>query len=321
MKTKYPWQVDSIIHRSSTTKKTLGIDALLFSPKESDDDRTPTPPLQMHEGYSRFKGTLIVKDKKAAKFVSFNIPAEDIPYIHEMTKQLMTVSLNKKMQGTVNAEKNTEGNNELSSHKAFTEKFIMGNLKGKTPGQILSENDSNVDVLKKQREFLVKNLKGHENNQKLIDAIDDAFALKEEGKLEKLSESRTTTASSEITVYSCEPKNIKPLDAEGRYTVYQISVTYNPSMNLPYCVNVMNCFAPVETKDGNKIIMSKAVNKQEFNIRVSEQEWFKMIDRMLAQKNLFESMTYPEQIKLAAKISKDNYDEAKKNAEKENESE
>ena len=64
MRTSYPWQIDSIIHKSKDTVKTFGMEAKLFSPKEENELRTPAAPLEMHEGYSVFKGTLIEKNDK-----------------------------------------------------------------------------------------------------------------------------------------------------------------------------------------------------------------------------------------------------------------
>ena len=85
MKTSYPWQIDSVIHKSKTATKTLGMDAMLFAPKEEDEVRTPAAPLEMHEGYSVFKGTLISKTGEGTDFLKFNIPAKAVPFIHKKT--------------------------------------------------------------------------------------------------------------------------------------------------------------------------------------------------------------------------------------------
>ena len=133
--------------------------------------------------------------------------------------------------------------------------------------------------------------------------------LNEKGSLEKTKEVAATVASGGVTViYECAPKNVKPLDEEGRYTVYQVTVTHNPAMNLPFTVSVMNCFAPVDKTKGNEIVLSKSVKKKTQDIKLSEEEWFTMIDKMKAPKIMFDNYSYPEQLKLAAKISKENYE-------------
>ena len=89
MKTRYPFQIKSIVHKSAGTTRTFGMDARLFSPPEESEVREPSAPLEMHEGYSVFKGTLIAKDAASKKYVAFNIPAPEVPYIHEKTKIAM----------------------------------------------------------------------------------------------------------------------------------------------------------------------------------------------------------------------------------------
>ena len=316
MRTSYPWQIDSIIHKSKDTVKTFGMEAKLFSPKEENELRTPAAPLEMHEGYSVFKGTLIEKNDKKTRFVTFNIPAKSVPYIHKKTVLAMdtnykagfftnlfnkVISLqNKVISALPGTEKNKDV--DIESTKAFTTKFISGTLKGKSPIEVLMESPSNKTTLLNQRKFLESNLAKYKSNQTLIDAIDEAINLYDSGVLDKKEET-STTGSSIVTLYESAPKNIKPLDEEGRYTIYKVTITYNQSMRMPVRVNVMNCFAPVDKTDGNKIVMTEAVNKQEIDINLTEEEWYTMIDTMKAQKIMFENMTYPEQVKLAEKIS------------------
>ena len=145
------------------------------------------------------------------------------------------------------------------------------------------------------------NLSKYPANQKQIDAINEAIELFNTGKLGKATETLPV-----MEIYSCPPKNVKPLDKEGRFTIYDVSITYDFSKGLPVTVTVNNCFAPVKTDSGNEIEMSKAVDKKMLSMSLSEAEWFQMIDSMKAQKIMFESMTYPEQLKLAVKISQEN---------------
>lgn len=301
MKTNYPWQINSVIHKAKTATKTLGIDAMLFAPKEEDDIRTPAAPLEMHEGYSVFKGTLIVKTQDNTDFLKFNIPAKVVPYIHKKTCMAMEAASAPK---TVPAATPAA---ESETSLAYTVQIKTGKLAGKTPAQAILEG--NIELLKNQKAFLEKNLDKYPANKEQIDAINAAMELNEKGSLESNKEVATAAPVAGPTViYECAPKNVKPLDAEGRYTVYQVTVTHNPAMNLPFTVSVMNCFAPVDKTKGNEIVLSKAVNKKTQDIKLSEEEWFTMIDTMKATKILFENYSYPEQLRLAAKISKENYE-------------
>lgn len=300
MKTKYPFQIESIIHKSAKAYKTFGMDARLFSPQEETEGREPSAPLEMHEGYSVFKGTLIHKEGTTKKYVSFNIPAEEVPYIHKKTEMAMSIAMEEKLTPKTFSEKVAE------STPAYTVKISSGALKGKTPAQVLLESDTNLSALEKQSSWLKENLTKYPRNQAQIDAIEDAISLHKAGKLIKSDAAPASSVA--IEIYSCPPKNVKPLDKEGRFTVYDVSITYDSSRGLPVTVTVNNCFAPVNTEKGNEIEMSKAVDKKTVSMALSESEWFTMIDKMKAQKIMFESLTYPEQLKLAAKISKENYD-------------
>lgn len=305
MKTNYPWQIDSIIHKTKASTKTFGMDALLFTPKEEDDFRTPAAPLEMHEGYSVFKGTLIEKKDSGTDFLKFNIPAKAVPFIHKKTCIAIEQAAAKKAAPV--QSQNTEAGSGTSS--AYTVTIKTGKLAGKTPAQALLEGKD--EFLKNQKLFLEKNLDKYPANKEQIDAINDAFQLRDSGKLsaDTTAAAGTGAAACAVTViYECAPKNVKPLDEEGRYTIYQVTVTHNPAMNLPFTVSVMNCFAPVDKSKGNEIVLSKAVNKKTLEIKLSEEEWFTMIDKMKATKIMFENHNYPEQLKLARKISKENYE-------------
>ena len=321
MKTSYPWQINSVIHKTKASTKTLGMDAMLFSPKEEDDVRTPAAPLEMHEGYSVFKGTLIVKDGKGTNVVKFNIPAKAVPYIHKRTSMAIDMNMKntelvvpvKKMMRSITSASADEKPEEKTG-PAYTVTIKTGTLKGKTPAQLLLESPANREALRKQQSFLEANVAKYPANQQQIDAIKEALALYDAGALKEVSDADAegvTDSFGVIKIYECAPKNIKPLDEEGRWTIYQVTVSYNPIMSLPFEISVMNCFAPVDKSKGNEIEMSKAVDKQTQNMRLSEEEWYTMIDSMKATKIMFENLTYPEQLKMAAKISKENYEASK----------
>ncbi len=79
------------------------------------------------------------------------------------------------------AEINTNDNN--SKNYAYTVKFFLGEFRGKTPAQVLSENPENVDKLLAQKAQLSANLSRYPKNQEQIDGIDQAISLLENGML------------------------------------------------------------------------------------------------------------------------------------------
>ena len=74
---------------------------------------------------------------------------------------------------------------------------------------------------------------------------------------------------------------------------------------------MMNCFCPVDKSKGNVILLKEAVNKEVESIRLTEEEWYMMIDSMKAQKIMFEDYTYKKQFELSQKIIKETFDESK----------
>lgn len=349
MKTQYPWQINSIVHKSKTAIRTLGMEANLFSPKEEDEFREPSAPLEMHENYSVFRGTLILKEGEAKKYVRFNIPAKAVPYIYKKTdlliqqnllsetlgtkivksiksmikestssiSDILVTAVNKLWEGmkivcpglaeasiSLPTEKKKKGTKSTTG-PAYTVAMRSGKLKGKTPIAALNEDPKNYDLLVTQKEWLEKNLTSYPDNKTQIDAIVEALELFKAGDIGVEAEKDTDTETATYVVYEAPCKNIKPLDEEGRYTIYQVSVKYVVGNNLPFKIEVMNCYAPVDTKKGNEIVMSKAVNKKTISMALSEDEWYTLVDSMLTQKRMFEAMTYPEQLALAEKISKE----------------
>jgi len=306
MKTKYPYQIDSIVHKSKDVYRTFGMDAKLFSPPEESEDREPSAPLEMHEGYSLFKGTLIAKEGTDRKFVTFNIPAKDVPYIHKKTTMVMELALDKKLNPKKTEKKTGIG---TGTGPAYTVKIPSGTLKGKTPAQVLS-SPSGQEALENHKKWLEDNLVKFKNNQVQIDAINEAIELYKSEKL-IMDIDIENSADEIIEIYSCPSKNIQPKDERGYWTVYDVSITYDPAKNMPYEIKVNNCFAPVDKSKGNEIVMSKADKKKRLSMSLSESEWFSMIDTMKAQKIMFESLTYPEQLKIANKINEENRKKSK----------
>lgn len=324
MKTKYPLQIASVIHKNSKEIKTLGIDSHLTSPLEDNKTRKPTPPLEMHEGFSVYKGHLIISKDTETNVLNFNIPAEDVPFIHTKTKIAISDTYKEKYETKmlatilkIMAGKTEKTDADIENQDlAFSTTIVSGKLKGKTPAQALMEDSGNVNILISQKDFLSKNLsnpKFKENNEKQIKAINVALKLNELGKLTGSDSFISTEIKpDDMIIIEYPPKNFSTMDEDGFYDIYQVKITYSPSMGLPFCIDVMNCKAPIDKTKGNSIILSGAKDKIINNIRLTSDEWYKIIDKMKAHKIMFENYTYKKQIDISKKISLENYDESKK---------
>lgn len=290
-KINYPFQVASIKQEKQGVKKTLGIDAQLSVPNpESEAEKSM--PLEMHSGFSRFVATLIKKDSKAKSFIKANIPADEVPYIFEKTKIAMGLLASGKMTPA------KESGEPLSL--AYTERFAMGNLKGKTPAEVLLENPENKKILIEQGEYLKKNLEKFPANKQKIEAIRDAIHLLKEGKLEK--KNAAVQPECVYVIYDEQMKTLKSMkDDDGRFMVYGIKIVCDTSRNLPFALEITNCYCPVDISENGKMNprMKEAVNIQKNAINLTEKDWFKVVQRMQTTLDRFEILHARRQFEIA----------------------
>ena len=297
----YPFQVARAIQQKNNEIKTLGIDAQLSVPDNSADSKNM--PLEMHSGFSRFKVTLIKKTQENSSFVFANIPANDVPFIFEKTKAAINVLTN----GNVNS---SAVNDNLSP--AYIERFNMGNLKGKTPAQVLLENPDNKAELIKQGEFLSKNAEKFPANKKMIEAIKDAINLQKNGKL---VDTKTDKPSGLIEIYNEPMKPLKSKTNEKGYNmVYGIKVICDTSKKLPFYIEIMNCYAPLEVTSTGTLNpkMKEAENIEKFYMNLTEKDWYKIIDRINKTIVNFEMINFKNQFNLATESFFANSKEASK---------
>lgn len=287
---KYPKQVAGLKQSKNGEKKTLSITCELTAPI-TDNEREKSMPLEMHaSGISRFVFTLIKKTDKTKDFVFANLPADDGYYVFEKTKL--------SMQEILAAKRTNSGSTETLS-PAYTERFSIGQYKGKTPAEILLENSANKEGLIKQGEFLNKNVEKFPANKKMIAAIKDAIHLLKEGKLENKV---APTISNVITIYD-EP--MKPLvsnkNSKGNSLVYGIKIQCDTSRNLPFNIEIMNCFAPVDkTEEGTlNPRMRDAEDIKKISMNLSEKDWYKTINRIEKTLENFELISFRDQMKIS----------------------
>lgn len=287
---KYPKQVAGLKQSKNGEKKTLGITCELTTPR-IDSEKEKSMPLEMHAtGLSRFVFTLIKKTDTNKDFVFANVPADEGYYIYEKTVLSMQEIL---------ASKRTDISANESLSPAYIERFSMGQYKGKTPAELLLENPENKDGLIKQGEFLNKNAEKYPANKKMIAAIKDAIHLLKEGKLENKV---APTTSNVITIYD-EP--MKPLvsnkNSKGNSLVYGIKIQCDTSRNLPFYIEIMNCYAPVDkTEEGTlNPRMKEAEDIKKIFMNMSEKDWYKTINRIEKTLENFEIISFRDQMKIS----------------------
>lgn len=203
---------------------------------------------------------LFNKDNKDS--VKYNIEAETAYYIFEKTRQCMDREF---LQGG-------QPKNDGSSLPAYAVYFKTGKLAGKTAAELLLENPANREVLINQYNFLrgQTNPKFAAMNKLQMEAIVNAIQLFDAGKLNK-----DALAARSVCIYNgTKTPSIKTVDARGLTKVCILNITYTPGENSPFRIHISNCMAPPVTGKQVGAYLSQAQDKHEYEITLSEEDWF-----------------------------------------------
>ncbi len=281
---KYPRQI------FSTGRKNVifGIDAFLGLP--ADD----APPLET-PGYSRFVCTLVDKAGAVTKTPFANIPESEIALIKRKFDFSTEMLMLPKQPAAQSSDVGLAGSVVLN----------LNNYKGKTPLAILKANPGEKNGLIQARDFLARssNAKFAEQNKQQMQAIDEALALLESGKLKDLE---VGTEGQPVYLYRTDYRFLKSKKKDDLYMIYAIGILFNPSRNNPYEVIIVNGFAPVETMpDKTARINLKGIrDKIEGKISLTENECAAMIESMVSTANAFKNTFFGCQWAKSQKITK-----------------
>lgn len=267
MEAKYPFQICTIKRRSVV----LSVDAKLSSSEQKD------APLELHDPFSRFVVTIVNGMKKT--YPKANIPIKDIPFLCRAGDCAIRALLSGRDKGTP-----PSGASD-GKGLAYTER-LTGIFAGKTPAEILVNPSRRGDLIK-QREWLKSNLPKYPNNQRGIDAIDDAVRLLDAGELSCVEAGGSNTLA--FPVYSAEYKYFRTKDKEGNNLCYQVKILFDSSKNYPFEVTIENFYAPVRD---NKIVFNKAKGKTKEVISLSNSEFVFVLDRIKVTKEAFENKVF-----------------------------
>ena len=183
---KYPYDIVSIVRQ-----KTLSIEAHFTQGK------TESPMKVFDDTFSRFAATIIAEGETAY----FNIPIESLPGIRVRTD----IAANEQFRPKAIIPKSTANSTVDTNSIAFTKKFLTGNLKGKSPAEVLLEDPVNGSkTLNNQYKWLKEHLKDYPKNKDLMDAIVAASKL----DLSNITEADTgsmVSSAIEILDIGCRP--------------------------------------------------------------------------------------------------------------------
>lgn len=262
---KYPFQ----IWAAARSQMALTCAQSLYAPAEDDIKNSP---LEMHSGFSVFR--LAIADRERGS-VTANIPADDVPYILEeyhFQRDILKRQLFSRPKGL-----------------AYTESIPDRNCQNKTPAEVLCMANG-LQTLNNARDFLQKNLSRFPKNQVKIQAIDEAVALYQAGKL--------SGSAWSAPLYHKDFKWKAKKDNNGFHQVYFINISGTVGTEISWNFTITNCKARMK---GNLPDMETSCEKKELSFKVTQEEMDHFIYRLGSTLERFEAMMYRTQFMIAQK--------------------
>ena len=279
---RYPFDIVSIVRN-----KTFSVEARYVREEEES-------PLKVFNHFSRYVLS-VIEDKKPSKC---NIPVNSLSEIEAVTELCKKAYYEKPEIKSTNTS------------PAFTKRFTTGDLKGKTPVEVLLENENGKDILNKQYKWLKDNLEKYPKNKELMDAIVDASKL----NVSTLKDIPATGKTYTILDIGCRPL-IRKKREDGKCFCYEAKIIFDSSRNYPVSVTVKNYYAPViKTDKGLFNVVLKDKDKatevsNEFNMTMAE--WLNTVEIMSMSKQAFYLSNFNKGLALATKCEEESRNRAR----------
>jgi len=287
--TRYPRQ----LYTAKREQIVLGIDNYLDPPNEKDT----VPPLEMHSPFSRYIVTIIDKSGSRVITPKANIPAGDVAGIVSIAKAAMIERIRYTGSGD-------EAEVQTDASPAYTQLIPFGRFKNKSPAAVLLDNPDDRTELMRTRAFLESKVKEFAQNQKHIDAIDDAMAQLDAGTLKQENAAQVKTGMQ--VIYAVSHKYMADENSQGHRLFYGMNIECYYGNKYPWVITIENFFAPgQQTSKGG--LTPKIAEKSGYAkgvIRLNDMEWSQMISRMESNIQNFETLWFGKMYKASLDIDK-----------------
>ena len=289
-----------------------------INPKESREEKTEIITEHTSPAYSL---TFLAGPYKGKSPASVAAMDNGLQLLRDQYRQLQAnlakYPANQKLMDAINEAANLLKQGKLVAEEepkdiAYSVCFKSGNLKGKTPAQVLLDDPAGGrSTLQSQRDFLSKNVSKYPANQEVIDAIDAAVSLSNAGKL---SADKVTASSIPATGYVlhdadflCHVDTTKQLQ-----DISHLKISWEFGQNYPVCIFIENYQAKVSVgTDGKQNVDSNHINIKQMKMKITSDEWLNCLSRMKSCMRNFEMLHAREAFSDAAKLDKENADAAK----------
>lgn len=200
---------------------------------------------------------------------------------------------------------------DLYGNPAYTVTFKVGTHKGKTPAEIICSSQHGADILKTQETFLEKNLSKFPNNQKIIDAIHNAFDLLSQGYLLPPAKKQNTSEMESFDLINSVKVDKYKTNEQGLAMVRALRIAYEFGMNnSPVSILIENCYARCKERDG-KITFDSSTKRdvKKFTFRCTLAEWEAALSMIERQMQMFEMVHAAEAFRAANDLERRNREE------------
>lgn len=255
-------------------------------------------PMLLMAGFSRFPVCITKKGEHACMA---NIHPKSLYAIDERTKYAMGLHMRAanrpKQEGTADSA-------------AYTTLIRSGNLKGRTPADILLKDQDGRAALERQAAFLENQNKTPGNkyiasNNAQIKAIREAIQLLDAGKL---NNSAGQAAMPTITIYEADYRSLASQTLEnGKALVYSIAIKWHVGLKTPVSIEIANSYAPIIKEAGGRTHpdMSQQEMERKYTYSLTDEEWGYCIDEMRSHLEAFKNSVYAGQRKRMDRMKND----------------
>ena len=257
-----------------------------------DDENQP---LKVYSSFSRFIFAIINQEKKS---VTANIRVTDFPGITAASEYAYRMHMDYQFQAKPAAESRNDGVD--TSSPAFTKRFVSGNMKGKTPVQVILEAEDKkvaMEALNKQycwlKENAEKNPKYADNNREQMKAIKETAALYTDGKLSQdLLQSASNTGNGQvIPLYNSGFRPLRSREKKnGKTFIYEIAIDWTIGSAYPVSITIRNYYAEVTEKENGMLnVLAKTKEQEQKNtMALTSAEWQNITYMAKANMQMFE---------------------------------
>ena len=203
------------------------------------------------------------------------------------------------------------GQQASATSPAYTVQIRSGNLRGKTPAQVIGTlgPEQGVKALQVQIGFLEKQNANPDNKYKAsntaqIKAMQDALRLLAAGNLDKTRTEAEATKSR--LIFKGQPKYLeKKRKPNGKVKVYQMRIVWNLGMKTPVSITITNEYCPVNFQNGSvEIDFTNSEEKIMQEISLSAEQWKDVVEQMSDHSKAARITYYGSQRKRANEIKK-----------------